>query len=54
MGSFLPAAAVGAGLGYLGAAYLAPIFGLNDQQKKYFGIGSAALGAVLNTFTGKR
>lgn len=48
LGDFLPAAA-GAGLGLLGAALVSPLFTLSDKQKKYFGIGSAALGAVLNT-----
>jgi hypothetical protein len=48
LGDFLPAAA-GAGLGLLGSALISPLFTLTDQQKKYFGIGSAALGAVLNT-----
>jgi hypothetical protein len=48
LGDFLPAAA-GAGLGLLGSALIAPLFTLSDPQKKYFGIGSAALGAVLNT-----
>lgn len=48
LGDFLPAAA-GAGLGLLGSALISPLFTLNDKQKRYFGIGSAALGAVLNT-----
>lgn len=48
LGDFLPAAA-GAGLGLLGSALISPLFTLSDAQKKYFGIGSAALGAVLNT-----
>ncbi len=48
LGDFLPAAA-GAGLGLLGSALIAPLFTLSAPQKKYFGIGSAALGAVLNT-----
>lgn len=48
LGDFLPAAA-GAGLGLLGSAMIAPLFTMSDQQKKLFGLGSAALGAVLNT-----
>jgi hypothetical protein len=48
LGDFLPVAA-GAGLGLLGSAMIAPLFSLSPTQKKYFGIGSAALGAVLNT-----
>jgi hypothetical protein len=44
----LPALA-GAGLGYMGAAMTAPIFGLTPQQKRFYGIGGAALGAVMNT-----
>lgn len=42
-------ALVGAGLGYIGAALAAPIFGLSPAKKKIFGISGAALGAVLNT-----
>jgi hypothetical protein len=49
MGKFLPAA-VGAGLGLVGAALTAPIFGLTPFQKKMYGIGAGALGAVLNTY----
>ena len=43
-------AAVGAGLGVLGAALTAPIFGLTPMTKKMYGIGAGALGAVLNTY----
>ena len=39
---------VGAGLGWAGAALAAPILGFDDKTKKRFGIGSAALGAILN------
>lgn len=46
---WLPAA-VGAGLGVVGAALTAPIFGLTPGQKKVYGIGAGALGAVLNTY----
>lgn len=46
---WLPAA-VGAGLGVMGAALTAPIFGLTPLQKKMYGIGAGALGAVLNTY----
>ena len=49
MGNWLPAA-VGAGLGVVGAALTAPIFGLSPLQKKMYGIGAGALGAVLNTY----
>ena len=49
MGNWLPAA-VGAGLGVVGAALTAPIFGLTPMQKKVYGIGAGALGAVLNTY----
>ena len=44
----LPAVA-GAGLGALGAAMTAPVFGLSGTTKMMYGIGGAALGAVLNT-----
>jgi hypothetical protein len=49
MENWLPAA-VGAGLGVVGAALTAPIFGLTSTQKKVYGIGAGALGAVLNTY----
>ena len=48
LGDFLPEAA-GAGLGLMGAALIAPLFSMSPKQKTLFGIGSAALGAVLNT-----
>lgn len=48
MKDLLPALA-GAGLGYLGAALAAPIFGFTPSQKRMFNIGGAALGAILNT-----
>lgn len=48
MKDLLPALA-GAGLGYMGAALAAPIFGFTPMQKRMFGIGGAALGAILNT-----
>jgi hypothetical protein len=47
--TFLPTV-VGAGVGYLGASLLAPIFGMSPMQKNRFQIGSSALGAVLNNF----
>lgn len=44
----LPALA-GAGLGYVGASMVAPLFGLDPKTKKTLGIGAAALGAVVNS-----
>jgi hypothetical protein len=49
LSDWLPAA-VGAGLGVVGAALTAPIFGLTPAHKKIYGIGAGALGAVLNTY----
>jgi len=48
LGRLLPALA-GAGLGYLGASLVAPILGLDPKTKHRFGIGAAALGAVVNS-----
>ena len=39
---------VGAGLGWVGASLAAPVFGFDEKSKKRLGIGSAALGAILN------
>lgn len=49
VGNLIPALA-GAGLGYLGAAVAAPLFGWGPHEKKVYGIGAAALGAVMNTY----
>lgn len=46
-GKVLPSL-VGAGLGWLGASLAAPVLGFDGKTKKRFGIGSAALGAILN------
>lgn len=48
MKDLLPALA-GAGLGYMGAALASPIFGLSNKAKTRMGIGSAALGAIMNS-----
>lgn len=48
LGQLLPALA-GAGLGYMGASLIAPILGLDPKTKNRFGIGAAALGAVVNS-----
>jgi hypothetical protein len=51
MRRLLPALA-GAGLGYMGASLVAPLFGLDPKTKSRFGIGAAALGAVVNSLPG--
>lgn len=48
LGDYLPAIA-GAGLGAMGAALTAPLFGLSGPARLAYGIGATALGAVLNS-----